>query len=103
MYAAVSGITPAALPEVGANVVELSPADCHLAEIGRVNGNSAFVRGVADNILAVLIDVNLITGEYVKLRDHSRRGFHFLRRRRRVIVYFQRLIQRPPVHRSQLG
>ena len=63
MHAAIGGITPAALPEVGGNVIELSPGDCHLIAVCWVNGNRALVRRVAEDVLAILIDVDLVTRE----------------------------------------
>ena len=63
MHAAIGGITPAALPEVGSNIVELPPGNCHPVQVRWVNGNRTFVSSVAEDILAVLIDVRLITDE----------------------------------------
>ena len=77
--AAVGRVTPAALPEVGGNVVELSPGDCHLVAVCGVNRDRALVRGVADDILAIRIDVDLETGERTELRDHSRRSLYLPR------------------------
>ena len=65
MNAAIGGITPAALPEVGGNIIELPPDDCHLVSICWVNGNRTFVSGIAEDVLAVLIDIRLITDEPV--------------------------------------
>src|SRR4030095_16269480 len=45
VHAAIGCITPAGLPEIGCNTVELSPGDCHLAQVGWINGNRALVRG----------------------------------------------------------
>jgi hypothetical protein len=71
MNAAIGRVTPPALSKVGGNVVELSPGDCHLVAICGINRNSALVRSVANNVLAILIDVDLVTGEHAELRDHS--------------------------------
>ena len=90
MHAAIGGITPAALPEVGQYAVKLSPGDCHLVPIGRINGNRALVSGVAEDIVAILINVDLETDERAELRDHSRRSLYLPWWRRRVIVKFQR-------------
>src|SRR5204863_332330 len=57
-----------------------------------VNGDRTLVRGIADNILASGIHVCLVAGEHAELRDHSRRSLYLPRRRRRVIVFFQRLV-----------
>src|SRR6266705_1773509 len=76
MRAAIGGITPAGLPEIGQYAVKLSPGDCHLVPVGRINGNRALVRRIADDVLAVLIDVDLETDERAELRGHSRRSFY---------------------------
>ena len=65
VHTAIGSITPAALPEVGGNIIELPPDDCHLVSICWVNGNRTFVSSVAEYILAVLIDIRLITDEPV--------------------------------------
>ena len=41
MHAAIGGITPTALPEVGGNIVELSPGDCHLVAVCGIDGDRA--------------------------------------------------------------
>ena len=101
--AGIGGITPAALPKVGGNIVELPPADCHLVAICGVNRNRAFVRSVTNDVLAILIDVDLITGEYPKLRDHLGRSLHLSWRRRRVIGSLDVLGERHRTHGRQLG
>ena len=65
MHSGIGAITPPALPKVGSNIIELPPADCHLVAICWVNGNDAFVSSVAKDVLAVLIDVHLVTDELV--------------------------------------
>lgn len=94
VHAGIGGITPPSLPEVGLNGVELPPTDHHLVAIGRVNSNRRLVRSIADNVVAARIDVGLITGKYAELRDHARRSLHFTERRRRVVIFFERLIKR---------
>jgi hypothetical protein len=71
MHAAIGGVTPATLPEVRGNIVELPPGDCHPVRVRWVNGNRTFVSSVANDVLAILIDVDLVTGEHAELRDHS--------------------------------
>ena len=61
--AAVGCVAPAGLPEVGGYVVELSPGDCHLVAVCRVNGNGTLVRGVAEDVLPIRVDVHLVAGE----------------------------------------
>ena len=89
MHAGVGGITPATLPEIRSNIVELPPGNCHPVRVRWINGNRTFVSSVAENILAVLIDVDLVTGEYAELRDHSWRGLDLSRRRGGIIICFQ--------------
>jgi hypothetical protein len=66
MHAAIGGITPATLPEVRGDIVELPPGNCHPVRVRWINGNRTFVSSVTKNILAVLIDVDLVTGERAK-------------------------------------
>ena len=101
--AGIGSITPAALSEVGGNIVELPPADRHLVAICGVNRNRALVRSVTEDVLAILIDVGLITGEYAKLRDHLGRSRHLSRSRRRVIGFLDVLSKRHRAHWRELG
>ncbi len=89
MDSAISGITPAALPEVRRNIVKLSPTNCHPAAIGRVNRDGTFVRGVTDDVIAICVDVRLVANEDAMRRDHSRRGLEPVDVRRRIVVFFQ--------------
>ena len=70
--AGISGITPASLPEVGANVIELAPGDHHFIAIRRIDSNRRLVRSIAKDIVAIRIDVCLETGEHAELRNHAR-------------------------------
>ena len=63
VYAGISGITPAALPKVGGYVVKLPPGDCHPIPICWVNGNNTLVGRVTDDVVAILINISLITNE----------------------------------------
>src|SRR6266536_5820601 len=92
MNAAIGRVTPATLPEVGCDIIELSPGDGHLVAVCGINRNNALVRSVANDVLAILIDVGLVTREHAELRDHSRRSFHLSRERRWVIIFFQWLV-----------
>ena len=71
-HAAIGGISPAALPEVGQYAVKLAPTDCDLVAVGWINGNGRLIGSVAENIVAIGIDVHLETDEWAELRDHSR-------------------------------
>src|SRR5437764_8851268 len=84
VHAPVGGVSPAALPEVRCNIVELSPGNCHLAAVRRVNGNGALVCSVAQDVVPVGIDVYLKTCKRTELRDHPRRSFYLSRSRRRI-------------------
>jgi len=94
VYAAIGGITPTGLPEVGLNTVELSPADHHLVEICRINRNRGLVRSIPEDIIAIRIDIRLVTGEHAEWRDHSRRSLYRSRRSGWVIVFLERLSER---------
>ena len=63
--AGIGGIAPTALPEVGGDIIELPPGNCHLVRVRRVNRNRTFVSRVAEDIVSVCIDVDLVTDEPV--------------------------------------
>ena len=67
MYASVCGITPASLAEVGVDAIELPPGNYHLIAIRRINRDGRFIRCVAQNVVAVSIDVHLKAGEHIEL------------------------------------
>ena len=64
---AIGGVSPAALPEVGGNIIELPPGNGHLVAICGVNRNNALIRRVAEDVLTILIDVGLVAREYAEL------------------------------------
>src|SRR5262249_50806913 len=103
MHAAVDAITPAALTEVGTHIVKLSPGDRHSIAVGWVNRDYALVSCVANDVVAILINISLIANEASIRRNHPRRGLNFPRNRRRVFVFFQRLIYRWRKRGRQLG
>jgi hypothetical protein len=72
---AIGCVTPAALPEVRRITVKLPPTDCHFVAVGRVDRYRGFVCRVANNVVALRINICLIACEKTKLRDHSRRFF----------------------------
>src|SRR5439155_20631947 len=89
MDTAISRIAIAALPEVGCYAVELSPADRHFVQVGRINRDRALVSGVADDVVPVSIDVYLVADENPMRRDHSRRRVQPVNKRRRIVIFFQ--------------
>jgi len=101
--AGIGCITPAALPEVGSNVIKLPPGNGHFVAVGRVNRDRALVGCVTYDVVAIRIDVHLVADEAGIRRDHSPRGLHFSRRRRRVVGCFQVPIQRRHPHRRNLS
>ena len=103
MHTGIGGVTPAALPEVGRNVIKLPPGNGHFVAVGRINRDRTLVGCVTYDVVAIRIDVHLVAGEHAKLRDHSRRGLHFPRRRRRVIILLQWLAKRRHADRLELG
>jgi len=103
MHAAISRVSPAGLPEVGCNTVELSPGDCHLAAVCRVNGDGALVRGIPQDVIPTCIDVYLKARKQTELRDHSRRSLYRSRSRRRIIVRFKWHISWRPCRGRQLS
>ena len=88
---AVTGVGPARLPEIGSNTVKLSPSDGHAIVIGGIHANGRFVRSIISNVIAVGIDVDLVTGEGSELRDHSSGGFTPENVDRRILHFLMRL------------
>ena len=84
----VRGITPAALPEAGAHRIELPPTDRHFVAVSRIDRYRGFVCRVANDVVALRINIRLIACEQTKLRDHSRRFFQPENVRWRHIVRF---------------
>src|SRR5439155_18016911 len=101
--AAIGCKSPAGLPETGCYTVELPPGNCHLAHVRWVNGNGALVRGIAEDVVPIRIDVCLEARKRTELGDHSRRSLYLSRRRRRITVRFKWLISGHPACRCQLG
>src|ERR1700730_14945422 len=89
----VGGITPAALPEVGGHAIELPPTDYHLVSVSRINRNRTLVRGVADYVVAISIDVHLVADEGPVRHNHPRPSFQPVNISRWIIVRFQLLFQ----------
>ena len=85
--AAISGVSPAALPEVGRVGVKLSPAYGHSAGVGWIHCDRGFVSGVPDDVLVVRINVHLIADEAAIRGDHSRRSIQPVNIARWVIVF----------------
>ena len=103
MHAGIGCVSPAALPEVGSNVIKLPPGNGHFVAVGRVNRDRALVRSITYDIVAIRIDVHLVADEAGIRRDHPRRGLHFPRRRWRVVVPLQWLPKRRHADRRELG
>ena len=72
MHASIGAVAIAGLPEVGCVSVKLPPTDGYFVAVGRVDRNRRLVRGVADDVVPLRIDVDLIAGEAGIRRDHSR-------------------------------
>ena len=87
----ITGVCPARLPEIGCNTVKLSPSDGHAIVIGRIHANGRFVRSIISNVIAIGIDVDLVTREGAELRDHSSAGFAPENVDRRILHFLMRL------------
>ncbi len=94
---AISGVAPAALPKVRRIGVKLPPANRDSVAVCRVNRNRRLICGVADDVVPIRIDVDLVTSEGAVRGDHSRRSFQAIsaRRGRGHVVFFQRLWEAP--------
>src|SRR5262249_15443322 len=99
----IGGVSPAALPKVGQYTVKLSPSNCHLAGVCRINRDRTFVSRITDNVIPICIDVRLVADENAMRRDHSWRSLESIDIRWRVIVFFQRFISGYPVCGRQLS
>jgi hypothetical protein len=86
--ATISRVSPSALSEVGGNIVELPPADCHLVAVCGIDRDGALVRSVADDVVAICIDVYLVADKRAVLRNHPRRSFSWENSSRRVVIFF---------------
>jgi hypothetical protein len=87
--AAIRRVSIAGLPEVGLYAIELPPTDCHFAPVRWINCNRRLVGSVADDVVAIGVDVYLKAGEGAEPRDHSRQSLYFPRTSRRVVVFFE--------------
>ena len=88
---AITGVGPARLSEIGSNTVKLPPSDRHAVVIGGIHANRRFVRGIISNVIAIGIDVDLVTSEGAELRDHSSGGFAPVNVNRWILQFLMRL------------
>ena len=88
---AITGVGPARLSKIGSNTVKLAPADSHAVVIGGIHANGRFVCGIISNVVAVGIDVDLVTGEGAELRDHPAGGFAPVNVDRWILNFLMRL------------
>ena len=79
MHAAIRGITPACLPKVGLDTVELPPPNRHLVAVRGINRNRGLIRSISEDVVAVCIYVRLVTDERSVRRDFPRRSLYFSR------------------------
>ena len=70
MHASIGAVAIAGLPEVGCVSVKLPPTDGYFVAVGWVDRNRRLVRGVADDVVPIRIDVDLIADERAELRNH---------------------------------
>ena len=61
------------LAKIRCDAVELPPTDAHFVSIRRIDANGRLIGGIANNIIAVRINVDLITRVGTELRDQSGR------------------------------
>src|SRR2546423_13543520 len=85
-HSAVIGKGPAGLAEIRTHAIELSPADRHFIAICEIDRDRWLVRGVARDVLAVAIDVYLVTGERTVLRNSPLRYIRSPDKHRRILV-----------------
>jgi hypothetical protein len=102
VHAAITAVTPACLPKIRLDTVELPPADHHFVAVRRINGNRGLIGSISQDIVASRIHVRLVTDEHSVRRDHPRRSFYLSRKSRWIVVFFERLKEWRPVYRRQL-
>ena len=88
---AITGVCPARLPEIGSNTVKLPPPDGHAVVIGRIDANRRFIGGIVSNVVAVGIDVDLVTGEGAERRHHPGSDFTPVKVDRWILNFLVRL------------
>src|SRR5260221_12634651 len=75
VHDAIGRVSPAGLPEVAADTVELPPPNGHSPGVGRINAERRFICGVTDNVLPRGVHIHLVAGrEWDILSECSRQA-----------------------------
>jgi hypothetical protein len=73
--AAIDRMRESSLAKIRSDTIELPPTDTHFVSVRRIDANGRFICGVANNVIAVHINIDLIARVRTELRDQSgRRG-----------------------------
>ena len=72
--AAIDRMRESSLAKIRRDAIELPPTDTHLVSVGRIDANGRLICGVANNVIAGRVNVDLITRVRTELRDQSRRS-----------------------------
>ncbi len=67
--AAIDRMRESSLPKIRRNAIELPPTDTHFISVRRIDANGRLICGVANNVIPVRINVDLITRVRTELRD----------------------------------
>src|SRR5262249_31093410 len=81
------------LTKIGRHRVELPPTDTHFVSVRWIDANGRLICSIANNVVAVCIDVDLVTRVRTELRDQSGRGGGGWGQRRRIIIFFHWLLR----------
>ena len=92
--AAVDRMRKSSLAKIRRDAVELPPTDTHPVSVGRIDANGGLICGVANNVIAAGINVDLITRVSTEPRDQSGRRGYGRGYWRWVIVFFKRLLRK---------
>ena len=74
--AAICRMRESGLAKIRRDTIELPPTNAHFVSVRRIDANGRLICSVANNVIPVRINVDLITRVRTKLRDQSwRRGY----------------------------
>lgn len=74
--AAIDCVRESSLAKIGRHAVELPPTNTHFVSVRRVDANRRLICGIANNVVAIRINVDLIARVRTELRDQSGRRLH---------------------------
>jgi len=70
---AIGRMRESSLAKIRCDAIELPPTDTHFVSVRRIDANGRLICGVANNVIPVRINVDLITRVRTELRDQPGR------------------------------